>query len=73
VSDVVITGTGVISALGHDVPAFWSGLCAGEVATREAPWSSPGHAAPAAIRSGHVQVNAFGFGGQNASLVLGAG
>jgi 3-oxoacyl-(acyl-carrier-protein) synthase len=28
--------------------------------------------APAAIRSGHVQVNAFGFGGQNASLVLGA-
>ena len=28
-------------------------------------------AAPAAIRSGHVQVNAFGFGGQNASLVLG--
>jgi 3-oxoacyl-[acyl-carrier-protein] synthase II len=30
-------------------------------------------AAPAAIRSGHVQVNAFGFGGQNASLVLGAG
>jgi 3-oxoacyl-[acyl-carrier-protein] synthase II len=42
-SDVVITGTGVISALGHDVPAFWSGLCAGEVATREAPWSSPDH------------------------------
>ena len=30
-------------------------------------------AAPAAIKSGHVQVNAFGFGGQNASLVLGAG
>jgi hypothetical protein len=29
-------------------------------------------AAPAAIGSGHVQVNAFGFGGQNASLVLGA-
>jgi 3-oxoacyl-[acyl-carrier-protein] synthase II len=43
VSDVVITGTGVISALSHDVPAFWSGLCAGEVATHEAPWSSPGH------------------------------
>jgi 3-oxoacyl-(acyl-carrier-protein) synthase len=30
-------------------------------------------AAPAAIGSGHVQVNAFGFGGQNASVVLGAG
>jgi 3-oxoacyl-[acyl-carrier-protein] synthase II len=29
-------------------------------------------AAPAAIGSGHVQVNAFGFGGQNASVVLGA-
>ena len=41
--DVVITGTGMISALGHDVPAFWSGLCAGEVAIREAPWSSPDH------------------------------
>jgi len=29
-------------------------------------------AAPTTIRSEHVQVNAFGFGGQNASLVLGA-
>jgi 3-oxoacyl-[acyl-carrier-protein] synthase II len=28
--------------------------------------------APAGIRAGHIQVNAFGFGGQNASLVLGA-
>ncbi len=30
-------------------------------------------AAPTAIGGGHVQVNAFGFGGQNASLVLGVG
>ncbi len=28
--------------------------------------------APAAITAGRIQVNAFGFGGQNASLVLGA-
>ncbi len=42
-SDVVITGTGVISALGQDVAAFWAGLCAGEVAVHEAPWASPGH------------------------------
>jgi 3-oxoacyl-[acyl-carrier-protein] synthase II len=42
-SDVVITGTGMISALGHDVPSFWSGLCAGEVGIAEAPWASPGH------------------------------
>lgn len=39
-SDVVITGTGVVSALGHNVPAFWSGLCAGEVAIHEAPWAA---------------------------------
>ena len=30
------------------------------------------HRGPA-LSAGHVQVNAFGFGGQNASLVLGAG
>jgi 3-oxoacyl-[acyl-carrier-protein] synthase II len=42
-SDVVVTGTGVVSALGHDVSTFWSGLCAGEVAIHEAPWADDGH------------------------------
>src|SRR5690606_16734547 len=27
---VVVTGLGIISSLGHDVPTFWQGLCAGK-------------------------------------------
>lgn len=42
-SEVVVTGSGVVSALGHDVPTFWSGLCAGEVAIHEAPWIDDNH------------------------------
>jgi 3-oxoacyl-[acyl-carrier-protein] synthase II len=42
-SEVVVTGTGVVSALGHDVAAFWSGLCAGDVAIHEAPWADDEH------------------------------
>ncbi len=42
-SEVVVTGSGVVSALGHDVPTFWSGLCAGDVAIHEAPWADDDH------------------------------
>ena len=42
-SEVVITGTGVISALGHDVPAFWSGLCAGGGGHPRGTSSRPDH------------------------------
>ncbi|MCT2583536.1 beta-ketoacyl-[acyl-carrier-protein] synthase family protein [Actinophytocola gossypii] len=42
-SEVVVTGAGVVSALGHDVPSFLAGLRAGEVAIHEAPWADKEH------------------------------
>jgi 3-oxoacyl-[acyl-carrier-protein] synthase II len=40
--DVVVTGTGVVSALGHTPGAFWEQLCAGTVAVRRAPREDAG-------------------------------
>jgi 3-oxoacyl-[acyl-carrier-protein] synthase II len=42
-SDVVVTGAGVVSALGHDVDSFRAGLSAGDVAIHEAPWADADH------------------------------
>jgi 3-oxoacyl-[acyl-carrier-protein] synthase II len=42
-SDVVITGAGMVSSLGQDVETFWSGLLAAEVAIHEAPWADDEH------------------------------
>jgi 3-oxoacyl-[acyl-carrier-protein] synthase II len=42
-ADVVVTGMGAVSSLGHDADAFWAGLRDGDVAIHEAPWSGGGH------------------------------
>lgn len=42
-SDVVVTGVGVVSALGHDEPSFVTGLRAGDVAVHAAPWADDDH------------------------------
>ncbi|MFI6564027.1 beta-ketoacyl-[acyl-carrier-protein] synthase family protein [Streptomyces sp. NPDC050534] len=45
--DVVVTGLGVVSPLGHDVRSFWHGLLRGEVPAR--PLTFPGAAIPGAV------------------------
>ncbi|MCX5055821.1 beta-ketoacyl-[acyl-carrier-protein] synthase family protein [Streptomyces sp. NBC_00452] len=45
--DVVITGLGVVSPLGHDLGSFWTGLLRGEVPAR--PLTFPGAAMPGAV------------------------
>ena len=42
-SEVVVTGMGAVTSLGHDVPRFWAGLRDGEVAVHEAPWADANH------------------------------
>lgn len=42
-SDVVVTGVGVVSALGHDEKSFMTGLRSGDVAIHEAPWADDDH------------------------------
>jgi 3-oxoacyl-[acyl-carrier-protein] synthase II len=42
-SDVVVTGVGAVSALGHDERSLVAGLRAGDVAIHEAPWADDDH------------------------------